>query len=129
MNTTTIHHNVGRPAKTTSLYRGTQIVWYLLDLVEVLLGFRFLLKLLGANPAAGFTDFIYDTTAPLVAPFVAVFRTARVAGSTFEWTTLLAMAVYWILAWGIIKLFLMGKPISPPQAENKLNRLDDDANT
>ncbi len=107
-------------SRTRPLYRGTQIVWYLLDILEVLLAFRFLLKLFGANPTAGFTHFIYTLSLPFVVPFLSVFRISRVAGSTFEWTTILAMLVYWLIAWAIIKIFVMSKPVSTPEAAIKL---------
>lgn len=107
---------------TKPLYRGTQIVWYMLGFVEILLAFRLVMKLLGANPGAGFTDLIYGTTNILVAPFISVFRVTYVQGSVFEWTTLLAMFVYWIIALGIVKLFLMGKTVSTSEAAVKLNR-------
>jgi hypothetical protein len=106
---------------TKPLYRGTQIVWYIFAVVEVLLAFRFLLKLLGANPAAGFSHFIYGVTYIFASPFLSVFRITQVAGSVFEWTTLLAMLVYWVVAVGIIKLFLVGKTVSTPEAAVKLN--------
>lgn len=109
---------------TKPLYRGTQIVWYILGLIEVLLLFRFILKLLGANPGAGFTDFIYGATYVFAAPFLSVFRITQVQGSIFEWTTLLAMLVYWIIATGIVKLFLMGKTVSTPEAADKMNEKD-----
>ena len=107
---------------TKPLYRGTQIVWYILGVIEVLLAFRFVLKLLGANPEAGFSSFIYGITYIFATPFLNVFRITHVAGSTFEWTTLLAMLVYWIVALGIVKLFLMGKTVSTPEAAMKLDR-------
>ncbi|MEO6536666.1 MAG: YggT family protein [Candidatus Paceibacterota bacterium] len=107
---------------TKPLYRSTQIVWYILGLVEVLLAFRFVLKLLGANAGAGFTHFIYSITYPLAAPFLAVFRTTQVSGSVFEWTTLLAMFVYWAIAMGLIKIFVMGKAVSTPEAAVKLDQ-------
>lgn len=70
---------------TKPLFRGTQIVWYLLGIIEFLLLFRFILKLLGANPLAGFTSFIYGVTHFLAAPFLTVFRTSRITdGSVFE---------------------------------------------
>lgn len=107
---------------TRPLYRGTQIVWYILGIVEVLLAFRFVLKLLGANPGAGFTDFIYGITYPFATPFLSVFQNSQiVSGSIFEWTTLLAMLVYWVIAMGIIKLFLMGRTVSTPEAAVKLD--------
>ena len=65
---------------------------------------------------------MYALTQPLVAPFVNVFKITRVEGAVFEWTTLLAMLVYWFLALGIVKLFLMSKSVSTPEAAQKLNR-------
>jgi len=106
---------------TKPLYRGTQIVWYILGLLEALLAFRFVLKLLGANPGAGFTDFIYGVTYPFAAPFLSVFKITKVEGSIFEWTTLLAMLVYWLIAMAIVRLFLMGKTVSTPEAAAKLD--------
>lgn len=106
------------------LYRGTQIVWYVLNVLEVLLAFRFVLKMFGANPAAGFSSLIYSLTYPFAEPFLAVFNVTRVATATIEWTTLLAMAVYWLLAWAIVRLFVMGKPVSEVEAEVKLQQQD-----
>lgn len=106
---------------TKPLYRGTQIVWYILGLLEILLVFRFVLKFLGANPDAGFSAFIYGVTHVFAAPFISVFRVTYVEGSVIEWTTLLAMFVYWIIAVGVIKLLVMGKTISTPEAAVKLN--------
>lgn len=110
---------------TKPIYRGTQVVWYILGIIEVLLAFRFVLKLLGANAAAGFTSFIYNITYIFATPFLAVFRNTRVVeGSVFEWTTLLAMAVYWVIAAGIIRLLLMGRTVSTPEAAVKLDSQD-----
>ncbi len=110
--------------RTKPLYRGTQIVWYILGLLEALLAFRFVLRLLGANPNAGFSDFIYTITYPFAAPFLSVFKITKVAGSVFEWTTLLAMVVYWLIALAIIKLLVMGKSVSTPEAAVKLESQD-----
>src|SRR6185369_16019044 len=106
---------------TKPLYRGTQIVWYIVGLLEALLAFRFVLKLFGANPSAGFTSFIYGVTYPFAAPFLSVFKITKVEGSVFEWTTLLAMLVYWLIALAVVKLFLMGKTVSTPEAAAKLD--------
>ena len=94
------------------------------SVVEALLLLRFFLRLIGANPAAGFTNLIYSVTYPLVAPFLYVVRSPQVAGSTFEWTTLLALLVYWLLAWGIVRLLAMGRPVSTLEAEEKLYEQD-----
>ncbi len=112
-------------SRTKPLYRGTQIVWYILGILETLLAFRFVLKLLGANPTAGFSSFIYGVTYPFAAPFLSVFNASKVEGSVFEWTTLLAMLVYWLIAWAIIRLFLMGREVSTPEAAVKLDSQDE----
>ena len=109
---------------TKPLFRGTQVIWYLLTIIEALLLLRFVLKLLAANPNAGFTDFIYTASAIFVAPFQAVFRNAAVQGSVFEWTTLLAMLIYYFIALGLIRLLVMGKPVSVVEADTKLGSQD-----
>ncbi len=108
-------------SSTKQLYRGTQIVWYVLGLLEAILAFRFVLKLLDANPLAGFTGFIYNISYPFAEPFFNVFKITKVEGSVFEWTTLLAMVVYWLIAMALAKLFVMGKTVSTPEAAVKLN--------
>jgi len=108
-------------SSTKPLYLGTQIVWYLLGLLETLLAFRFVLKFLDANSSAGFSRFIYTITYPFATPFLNVFRSTIVQDSVFEWTTLLAMLVYALIAWGIVKIFFMSKTISTPEAAAKLN--------
>jgi len=107
---------------TKPLYRGTQIVWYILGLIEVLLAFRFVLKLLAANPSAGFSSFIYNVSYPFALPFLSVFHMTKIEGNIFEWTTLLAMLVYLLIAWAIVKLFFMSKTVSTPEAAAKLDK-------
>lgn len=77
------------------------VVYFIFTVIIVLLALRFLLLLFGANSSAPFTQMIYALTAPLMAPFFAVFGTTKVNGSTFEWSALLAIAIYALLAWGI----------------------------
>lgn len=117
-----IHMDAYNSSSTKPLYRGTQVVWYILGFIEVLLLFRFVLKLLGANPNAGFSDFIYSFSYIFVAPFLNVFKVTAVQGSVFEWTTLLAALVYYVIAWGVIKIFLMSKTVSTPEAAVKLDK-------
>lgn len=109
---------------TKPLFRGTQIVWYILGILEALLAFRLVLKLLAANPTAGFSSFIYSISQPFAAPFLNVFKISRVEGNVLEWTTLLAMLVYWLIAFGLAKLFVMGKTVSTPEAASKLDSQD-----
>jgi len=107
---------------TKPLYRGTQVVWYILGILEVLLAFRFVLKLLAANSSAGFSSFIYSASYPFATPFLNVFHATRVEGNIFEWTTILAMLVYLLIAWGIVKMFSMSKTVSTPEAAVKMDK-------
>lgn len=111
-------------ASTRPLYRGTQIVWYILGTVEVILLLRFFLKLFEANPSAGFSSLIYTVSYWFTSPFTAVFKTANVSGSLFEWTTLLAMFVYWLVAYAIINLFMMSRSVSTSEAATRLAERD-----
>ncbi|MCU0652802.1 MAG: YggT family protein [Candidatus Pacebacteria bacterium] len=113
---------------TKPIYRATQIIWYVLYYIEAILVLRFFLKLLASNPQSGFTAFIYAMTGFLVSPFLSAFGVTQVMGSIFEWTTLLAMLVYWILAYAIVKLLLIGKTVSTPEAAAKLNKEDEKIN-
>ncbi|HSX17713.1 MAG TPA: YggT family protein [Patescibacteria group bacterium] len=84
------------------------VVWYILGFIEILLAFRFVLKLLGANPDSGFVNLIYTITGILTAPFDNIFgvTTAKSGDvkSVFEPSILVALAVYALVAWGIVKL-------------------------
>lgn len=82
-----------------------RVVWFIAGVINALLAIRFVLALLGANPASGFVNFIYDITYPLVAPFFGVFGYNAVLGNArFEFYTLLAMLIYSLLAFGIARL-------------------------
>jgi hypothetical protein len=104
------------------MYRATQVVWYIAGLIEVILGLRFLLRLVGANPAAGFVDFIYALAHPFVAPFNGIVHNVSIEGSVFDWNTLIAMIVYWIVAWAIVRLFFIGRPVSEAEADYEIRR-------
>lgn len=107
-----------------TLYRSTRFIWYIFYIIETLLALRFFLKLLGANPAAGFSTFIYKTSHFFVSPFQYVFGAPSVGQSVFEVSTLLALVVYWLAAWGIVKLIVMNRDVSPNEADANLEAQD-----
>lgn len=94
-------------ARRLTLYRMQQAIGVIAAFVEGLIGIRFVLRLFGANADAGFAQLIYGVTAPLVAPFVGLFGTPKFQGSAFEFTSLVAMIIYALLAWVIVKVVLM----------------------
>ena len=85
-----------------------RIVWYVAGILLVLLGFRFVLALMGANPSNAFANFIYDASHPFVAPFFSLFGyNLRYGVSRFETYTLVAMLVYAVIAWGLARLLTL----------------------
>ncbi len=87
-----------------------RIIWFVLGVINILLLTRFVLLLLGANHAAGFVDFIYSVTDVLVSPFVGIFGTPTYGVSVFDVSSLLAIVVYSLIAYGITKLITLGRP-------------------
>lgn len=84
------------------------IVYGIGGFIEVLVGLRFLLRLLGANPASGFVQWIYNWSTPFVSPFAGIFgQNASVTGrgvvttSVFDWTALIALIVFALIV-GVI---------------------------
>ena len=86
------------------LFQINRIMWTVLGILEILLGLRFMLKLIAANPGSGFAAFIYGITGAFTAPFNALLGTPAAGGSILEVTTLIAMAVYALLFWVIVRV-------------------------
>jgi len=84
------------------LFQVNRIVWSVLGLLEVLLGLRFLLKLIAANPDSGFGAFIYGVTSIFIAPFASLVPTWNAGAIILEVTTLVAMLVYALFFWGVV---------------------------
>jgi len=104
-----------------AIFRSYQVIWYILGVIEVLLAFRVVLKLLGANAFSGFTNFIYAISGPFALPFAGILRTSTSSDLVFEWSTLIAMAVYAIVAYGIVALFQLVKPTNPEEVEQTVD--------
>jgi hypothetical protein len=90
------------------LFQVNRIIWSVLGLLEILLGFRFFFKLIAANPDSGFGAFLYGITGPFVMPFTGLLPTPASAGMVLEATTLVAMAVYALLFWGVVYIIRIG---------------------
>ena len=102
-----------------TIFRFNQIIWYILGLVEVLLIFRVVLKILGANSSVGFTSLIYSLTTPLAAPFGGILGLSITGNSIIEWSTIIAAIVYLCVAWGLVYLLDLIYPITPKDVETQ----------
>lgn len=108
-------------AKKKAIFRTYQVIWYVLGVIEVLLLFRIILKMLGANPNSGFANLVYTISNPFALPFRGIFQTQVVEGSVFEWSTIIAGVVYAIVAWGLVQLFQIIKPTNPQEVSQKVD--------
>ncbi len=104
-----------------SIFRVSQIVWTILAIILILLAFRVVLRVLGADPTSGFASLIYAISYPFAAPFAGILRTDYgTGGSVFEWSTIIAAVVYTIIAYGIIHLVTLVRPVSPEEVEQSV---------
>ncbi len=76
------------------------VVSLVFGFVELLVGMRFVMLLVGASLESGLVRWIYDITNPLIAPFGTVFGHSvkvvegTLTGSYFEPASLVALVVY-----------------------------------
>jgi len=103
-----------------------RVVYYILGVIEVFLALRFVLRMLGANAETAFVQFIYSVSAVFMAPFSAIFKTTVTEGAKFEWSILVAMAVYALVAWGIVALINV---ISPRRSSQTVERVEQSEDT
>jgi uncharacterized protein YggT (Ycf19 family) len=97
--------------------RAAMITYLILGILEALLITRVILKLLAANPGSSFVRFVYNISALLVAPFQGIFPTPATQNSVLELSSLVAIAVYALIAWGIVRLIaILGPRLSSSTA-------------
>jgi len=107
--------------KKKAIFRTYQVIWYLLGVVEIFLGFRMILKAFGANPVSAFTNLVYTFSDLLVYPFSGILQTSVVGNSVFEWSTIVAGLVYALIAYGIVYLLQMMKPVTPTEVTENVD--------
>jgi hypothetical protein len=112
--TTTTQENGNSPVVNTPEREATgfqtveYLVYFFFGVLEILLVFRLILKLTGASIGSAFVGLIYGLTGVFIAPFEGIFHRGFAQGvettSVLEPSTLVAIIVYAVLAWGIVKL-------------------------
>ena len=81
-------------------------IYWLLGVLEILLGLRFLLRLFGANTQNEFARLINNLSAPFVAPFSTLFISPTFSGGAYIFDVNIAIAIvaYMLLSYLIISL-------------------------
>jgi hypothetical protein len=98
----------GDRKEATSYQTVEYLVYFLFGALEILLAFRLILKITGASMLSAFVGLVYGLTGIFILPFEGIFHKGFAQGvettSVVEPSTLIALIVYAILAWGIVKL-------------------------
>ena len=90
--------------KSLFVHRITQLIVLAFGILESLIGFRVLLKLIGANPANLFASTIYNLTGIFMRPFATLLANPASGAIVFEVTSLIAMLVYGLMCWVLVTL-------------------------
>lgn len=88
----------------SALRRLTGLIMLGFVVLNGMIALRFLLKLLAANPASPFAQFVYFFTAPFLWPFQGLLYTPAYGGVQVEFPALIAIVVYALVAWIITRL-------------------------
>lgn len=82
-----------------------KVVWYIAGIIIALLALRVIFLLLAANQGSPFVDLVYGLSGIFAAPFFGIFNYTPAYGqSVLEVSSLVAMVIYALIAWGIAKL-------------------------
>ena len=84
-------------------WRAVQLVYLFFGVIDGLLLIRLVLKLLGANPHAGFANWIYGVTAVFLGPFKNLLPTIGNEQSLLEMSLVVAILFYALLAWAMAR--------------------------
>ncbi len=77
------------------------LLWFL-TVLEVTLLLRFILKLIGADPNNLFAGFLYALTDIILYPFLGIVKSPSIhSNQAFEFSTLIAMAVYFLIFYAL----------------------------
>ena len=82
----------------------SRAIWFIIGVVNVALGLRIMFFLLGANQGSAFVDFLYSFSNIFAAPFNGIFPTPAYGSSAFDTSSLVAIVIYSLAGWGIVKL-------------------------
>ncbi len=92
---------------STPARRLTDGIYLLFGIIDALLIVRLTLKLLGANPEAGFSTAVYGVTDLLLAPFHGLLPIVVSGRSVLEISLLIAILIYSLAALGLARIAAM----------------------
>jgi hypothetical protein len=91
-------------ARRQNIDRLVQFIWLVFSLLDSLLGLRFFLKLIAANPASPFAHLIYSLTNLVMWPFAGLTSSPTAGGMVLEIPVIIAVLMYALLAWVLVSI-------------------------
>jgi uncharacterized protein YggT (Ycf19 family) len=86
------------------VYKVTQLIWLFFGILEALIGFRIILRLIGANSGSWFVAFVYQLTDIFLWPFQNIIANPSIGGLVLEISSFIAILVYALIAWAFVRL-------------------------
>src|SRR4030066_347198 len=99
----TTEHESGRELRVATI-KATQFIWLLLGLLEASIALRVVFKMIAVNAANPFAKLLYGVTNLFVAPFKSLVGNPTSGNNVFEISSIIAMIVYLLIAWGIERI-------------------------
>jgi len=105
-------NKMGKSPNKYNILRGgsglSRIIATIFSVLELILAFRFILLLLGANAGNGLVHGLYNITQPFISLFEGIFATmnTNIFGihGVFEPATVIAIVVFSFIEWALFKL-------------------------
>ena len=89
---------------STPARRAIEVTYLVFGIIDAFLLIRLVLKLLGANPHAGFASFTYGVTDFFLAPFHGLLPTIVNGQTVLELSLIFAILIYSLLALGLARV-------------------------
>ncbi len=92
----------------TPARRAVEVCYLVFGIIDALLIIRLVLKLLAANPLAGFSSFVYGITDIFMAPFRNLLPAVTGgSGAVLEMSVVIAIIVYALIGWALARVIAL----------------------
>jgi hypothetical protein len=111
-------------------FKATQLIWLFLGILEILIGLRIFLRLIGANPNSIFVALLYGFTNLFLFPFEGLVGSPSGGGMVLEISSFVAMVFYALVAWAVERLVwvIFYRPRGPVERVTRTTTNEDHTN-
>jgi hypothetical protein len=101
---TTTTSTYRRSGESQGVFRTVQLIWLIVGVIDLLIALDFIFRAAAANNT-GFAHYMYRIGGRLASPFDGIFNLTVVNGkSVLRWPDVLAVAIYTIAAYILVRL-------------------------